>query len=326
MQRDMLDTKAEFKGAQKERNKSLRQKTSIETNIAVSTHLCVIDPLIATVLTHYFSSIVNHINSLPQDVQQRLRDAGRLLSILSPWKSCWEEDRAAIHTHALSSPGHAVLTAASVTYLTKVPADRHRQLWDVWLGYCEGRVRLGCLVETASQPSHHSHSSVVQIEPDFSPKSILSVEAERSHWSHYASFPNTVVLERCLAARTALEKPFSPLPLVLDPQQLFQCYAHELEFCHTEEHATREGSMVQTHQSGPTNQPASCVVVLRVSAAGWAQALCEWEERRERVMMLILDEVPSTNDRETLKTLLRRRSEGWRTSWDQSIPSDQLLR
>lgn len=36
MQRDMLETKAEFKAAQKQRNNSQRQKTSIETKITVS--------------------------------------------------------------------------------------------------------------------------------------------------------------------------------------------------------------------------------------------------------------------------------------------------
>lgn len=36
MQRDMLETKAEFKGAQKERNNCQRQKTSVESKIAVS--------------------------------------------------------------------------------------------------------------------------------------------------------------------------------------------------------------------------------------------------------------------------------------------------
>ena len=36
MQRDMLETKAEFKGAQKERSNCQRQKTNIESKIAVS--------------------------------------------------------------------------------------------------------------------------------------------------------------------------------------------------------------------------------------------------------------------------------------------------
>ena len=35
-QRDMLETKVEFRAAQRERGASLRQKTSIETKIAVS--------------------------------------------------------------------------------------------------------------------------------------------------------------------------------------------------------------------------------------------------------------------------------------------------
>lgn len=51
MQRDMLETKAEFKGAQKQRNNCQRQKTSIETKIAVSNiYLCcsIISPLLIT--------------------------------------------------------------------------------------------------------------------------------------------------------------------------------------------------------------------------------------------------------------------------------------
>lgn len=152
------------------------------------------------------------------------------------------------------------------------------------------------------------------------------MEAEQSHWNQYASFPDSVSLERCIAARTALEKQFCPLPLIFDPNQLFQHYAHELEFHRTEEQAANDTSTAQAHQSGPTNQPASCVTILKVSDGGWAQALCEREDARDKAVVLLLDEVPSPSDRETLKTVLRERSEDLKTSWDQSTPSANLFR
>lgn len=164
------------------------------------------------------------------------------------------------------------------------------------------------------------------MEPGFSTKSVLSVAAEQSHWNQYASFPDSVSLERCVAARTALEKQFCPLPLIFDPNQLFQHYAHELEFHRTEEQAANDTSTAQTHQTGPTTQPASCVTVLRVSDGGWAQALCEREEARDKAVVLLLDEVPSSSDRDTLTTILRERSEDLKNSWDQGTPSDNPFR
>ena len=268
-----------------------------------------------------------HMYCLFQVVRQRLSSAGRLLSTLSPWKSRWEEDRAAIHTRTLSSPGHAVLAAANITYLSRLPADSHRQLWDGWLGYCKGRVQPGCLVESETQQhTYHDHQPLVQVEADFSPKNILSVDSEQSRWSHYASFPDAVTLERCIATRTTVEKPFSPLPLVMDPHQLFQHYAHELEFHRSEEHAAKEGSSSHIPHTGPASQPASCVVVLRVSSGeGWADTLCELEEKREQAVVLILDAVPSDDDGENFKSLLSRRAEGLRNSRDQTLHSGQQL-
>ena len=260
-------------------------------------------------------------------MKQKLSDAGRLLSSLSPWKTRWEEDRAAIHTHTLSSPGHAVLTAANVIYLPRVPAESHRELWGGWLGYCKGRVQLGCLIESETQRSYHDHQPLVQVEADFSPKNILSVDAEQSHWSHYASFPDAVTLERCIAARTAVDEPFSPLPLVMDPHRLFQHYAHELEFHRSEEHAAKESSSAHVHHIGPASQPTSCVAVLRVSSGeGWADTLCELEEKREQTVVLILDAIPSDEDGEILKSLLSSRAEGLRNGWDQTSHSGQLFR
>ena len=260
-------------------------------------------------------------------MKQKLSDAGRLLSSLSPWKTRWEESRAAVRTRTLSSPGHAVLAAANITYLSRVPAESHRELWDAWIGYCKGRVQLGCLVESDKQHSYRDHQPLVQVKADFSPKSILSVDAEQSHWSHYASFPDAVTLERCIAARTAVDSPFSPLPLVMDPHQLFQHYAHALEFHRSEEHAAKEGSLVHVHHTGPASQPASCVAVLRVSSReGWADTLCQLEEKKEQAVVLILDAVPSDEDGEILKSLLSSRAEGLRNSQGQAVHSDQLFR
>ena len=252
-------------------------------------------------------------------MEKRLSDAERLLSTLSTWRSRWEEDRAAIHTRTLSSPGHAVLAAASITYLARIPAEQHKQLWSCWLGYCTGSVQFGCLEETGLQHSYHSHQPVIQVDTNFSPGSVLSVDAEQAYWSHYASFPDSVTLERCLAARASLNT-FSPLPLVLDPYQLFQHYAYELEL-HQSKISNCTGHYIPASQ-----KPSNCVVILRVSSSGWAESLGEWEEKREKAVVLILDEVPSDNDRETLLMLMKRQSKGLRNNLDQSSSSDQLYR
>lgn len=241
-----------------------------------------------------------------------MTEASRLLSALCPWKSRWEEERDLIHTQIVSSPGHAVLVAASVSYLCKVAADRHRQLWECWLGYCAGQVQLGHLEGEESQHTYHSHQPRVQIQADFSPTSVLTSEEERAHWSHYASFPDGVALERCVAARQSLEESSSPLPLILDPHQLFQQYAHDLELYHTRQHHSVGGGGGLQQYSSQAGQTSSCVEVLHVSSPGWAQSLCELEQKREKAVILILDKPPATDGRDTLKDLWRRRNEGSR--------------
>ena len=211
----------------------------------------------------------------------------------------------------MSSLGHAVLVAASISHLCKVPADRHRQLWECWLGYCAGRVQLGCLEEDESQHTYHSHQPRVQIQADLSSTSVLSCEEERAHWGHYASFPDEVALERCLAARKSLEEAFSPPPLVLDPHQLFRQYAHELEL-HRSRRNHSVGGRGPLHQySSQANQTSSCAEVLRVSSLGWAQSLCELEAKREKAVVLILDKPPDADDGDTLKDICiwKRRKE-----------------
>jgi hypothetical protein len=251
-------------------------------------------------------------------MEKRLNEANVLLSSLSPWKSYWEGRTSAIHAQILSSPGHAVLAAASVIYLPRVPADSHSSLWDSWLGYCTGRVQMGSLLETSSSEYHSSsHQARVQIEPNFSPRSILSLEDERACWNHYASFPNPVVMDRCVSARKSLEMAFTPPPLVLDPHQLFQSYAHELELHRNNQHSAISKSR---------KQPVCCVEVLRVSASGWAQMLLELEEKREKAVVLILDVVPSTTDADTLISLLQRRSENLTNSWDLTPPPEEIFR
>ena len=260
-------------------------------------------------------------------MQQRLDKAGRLLSTLSAWKSRWEQEMSTIQSHILSSPGHAVLAAAGITYLSRVPPDNHRQLWDGWLGYCAGRVPLGSLTETASQHSYHSQKPVVQVETDFSLQSILSSKEERSHWNHYASFPDTVSMERCLSARTCLEQPSAPWPLLLDPHQLFQQFSSELEFYRARELEASDSS-VHSQPSSSASQPASSVVVLRVSGAGWAETLNTNAESGQRAVVLILDQSPSDEeDRETLERVLRmRRRRSVRSGHDQSLASDTPFR
>ena len=250
-------------------------------------------------------------------MEQRLSEASRLLSTLHPWKTRWEEERAAIHSLTLSIPGHAVLVAASVCYLCRVPADRHRLLWECWLGYNAGKVQLGCLVAETTQHTYHSHQPRVHVDPHFSTTSVLSSDEERSHWNHYASFPDELTLERCVAARQSLDKSFSPLPLVLDPHQLFQYYAHELELYHSKQYHTEGESSTMQYRG---HQPSNCVEVLRVSQSGWTQTLCGLEETRERAVVLILDQAPSTSDGDLLKSLLRRRQS------EKYISSDKVFR
>ena len=180
---------------------------------------------------------------------------------------------------------------------------------------------MGSLLESSvSQYHSSSHQTRVPVEPNFHPGAILSVDEERARWNHYASFPNSVTQERCIAARKSLEMAFTPPPLVLDPHQLFHNYANELELHHSNTH-----SAVSKSYTGH-KQPVSCVEVVRVSVEGWVQNLLEFEDKREKSVVLILDMVPSTADGEMLISLLRRYSKHFKNSWDLTPPAEEIFR
>lgn len=214
-----------------------------------------------------------------------------------------------IHCHILSLPGHAVLTAASVLYLPRVPAVSHARLWDCWLGYCRGELEIGSTEATQSHHHHHhlssSHQIKVQIETDFSPITVLSEKEERASWNHHASFPDQAVLDRCLAARKALEMTITPHTLIMDPHQVFSDYVHELEFYNSQQRHSPDSNTSLQHRPSH-KQKISCVETVRLSDIGWNSTLSGLE-KTEKAVILILDTLPSTTDRENLRDLLVRR-------------------
>ena len=62
-QRDMLETKAEFRGAQRERNISLRKKTSIQAKITVSSLYNISVRIIQIALSDYQCPITHILYS-----------------------------------------------------------------------------------------------------------------------------------------------------------------------------------------------------------------------------------------------------------------------
>ena len=177
------------------------------------------------------------------------------------------------------------------------------------------------LNDSSPQQQSSSHQIRVHTHPEFSPKTLLSLEAERARWNHYASFPDSVALDRCIAARKSLEVGFIPPPLVLDPHRLFQSYSHELELHGSLQHSTADETLLT-----PSRQPANCVEVVRSSTSGWADTVCELEETREKPVVLILDKVPSASEGKVLVSLLRRRSEHLKRSWDTTQPPQEMFR
>lgn len=57
----------------------------------------------------------------------------------------WTEKLSIVSSAIDSVPGHAMLCAAGVCYLARVPPDKHRDLLANWLSYCSGAVGLGSL-------------------------------------------------------------------------------------------------------------------------------------------------------------------------------------
>lgn len=74
-----------------------------------------------------------------------LSDAQGVVNALAIQRNKWEERLSDISSRISSVPGHAMLCAAGVLYLSRSPPDRHKEMLNNWLGYCSGVVPLGSL-------------------------------------------------------------------------------------------------------------------------------------------------------------------------------------
>ena len=173
---------------------------------------------------------------IQQEVQSQLGNANSLLAIMSRQRQRWNEQLKAIWNTVDSVPGHALLCAASLHYLSRIPPDKHEELIANWVGYCSGVVSLGSLVSPEQQKLqssqlHHGsmgQQQVVKIEKSFAVREIVSSKEERAAWEQDSVFPDEFAMERCLLARGCCVEGGS-WPLILDPHAQFSKYLKALE-------------------------------------------------------------------------------------------------
>ena len=82
-----------------------------------------------------------------QGVCSKLDHARHLLATMAKQRHKWEEKVKLTRSRIDSLPGHALLCSAAVCYLTRVPPSKHKALLSAWLGYCEGTISLGNVIE-----------------------------------------------------------------------------------------------------------------------------------------------------------------------------------
>lgn len=83
--------------------------------------------------------------NLSQKTNSKLEQVQKFLTTMSPQRKKWEAELKVVSSRLNCVPGHVVLCAAGVCYLSRVPPDMHKMLWTNWLGYCSGTVTLGSL-------------------------------------------------------------------------------------------------------------------------------------------------------------------------------------
>lgn len=222
----------------------------------------------------------------------------------------WDEELKATWSRIDSVAGHAVLCAASTTYLAFIPADQHKKLMSNWLGYCSGAVDLGSLATQGhgglqSSQAYHSLSGgqqqVVRIERNFVVQNVLSDREERFLWQQEATFPDEVTLERCLAARTSCRDGSHQWPLVADPHEQFWKYLRAIE--HKEYHDAT--SIIELKKQSP-QYPSTCssLVIFKLSEAELSAKLQD-AISSGKTTALILD-FPPTEDKTQITNILKR--------------------
>ena len=126
-----METKAALETTIKQHKDSVKQSRRIEGGILVR---CMHGVVVACF----------HIAS-PQTLGVELSGAQNVVNALAIQRNKWKERLSDISSRIDSVPGHAMLCAAGVLYLSRSPPDRHKEMLNNWLGYCSGVVPLGSL-------------------------------------------------------------------------------------------------------------------------------------------------------------------------------------
>ncbi len=75
----------------------------------------------------------------------KIEEANSILTTMSRQRKKWEERLEQCQSCIESIPGHAVLCAASVHYLARMPPALHKDVLSNWMEYCSGTISLGSI-------------------------------------------------------------------------------------------------------------------------------------------------------------------------------------
>jgi len=110
--------------------------------------MCHYSLLICTVKIKLFKNLHGTcVNTVSQAVKTKIEETNCILTTMSKQRKKWEERLEECQSRLDSIPGHAMLCAAGVHYLARVPTGLHKELLTNWLGYCSGSVSLGSILQ-----------------------------------------------------------------------------------------------------------------------------------------------------------------------------------
>lgn len=155
-----------------------------------------------------------------QEKQQTLKAVNDLLNSLSNQRKRWETELSTTQTHLDCLATESLLVAANCTYLGHLPSEVHSQLWNSWIAYCKGAVSIGSLVIEREG----IYNVNIKLEKDFNLARLLSTEEESIVWEREETFPDELMLEKCLHWRINCDFNECCSQVIFDPLNYFTRY------------------------------------------------------------------------------------------------------
>ncbi len=212
-----------------------------------------------------------------QEVQAKTTSIQRILNSLSNQKKIWEGRLTDTQTHLDCLPAESLLISALATYCNPLDSNLHKQLWECWIQYCQGKVSIGRM----ALDNMSVHRMNIRIEFDLNVPNILVESSEELlAIERREIFSDTASLEKALLWKLQINQRSLFIQVLFDPDSIAYHYIQKLYINDNDETTiTKRLVTIESDSQNLANELIEClqhdtIAILRVSLPINTDHLC----------------------------------------------------